>query len=111
MSPALIRFREYRTRALDLEERKGTLRRSSPAMRQLHGYVMWLDEAALDRGWEEVVRIAEGFSGEAAEVICEHYLWCVDWHDVAAGHRMGYDEAKKLSYRAFLWLDGQGENG
>ena len=105
MSPALHRFTEYRRRALDLEQRKGTLRRSTPGMRAVHHYVIWIDEQALDRGWNEVGLVAEEYSDEAAELLAAHYLFCEDWHDIAAERRKGYDEVKKKCYRAMLWLD------
>jgi hypothetical protein len=107
MSPALLRFTEYRRRALDLEWRKGTLRRSTPGMRAVHNHVILIDEQALDRGWEEAGIVAEEYSDDAAELLAAHYLFCEDWHDVAAERSRGYDEVKKKGYRALLWLDAR----
>lgn len=108
MSPALHRFTEYRRRALDLEERKGTLRRAPKAMRDVHRYVLeQVDERAVDSCWEEVGLVAEEYSGEAAELLAAHYLFCEDWHDIAAERGKGYDEVKKKCYKALLWLDAR----
>lgn len=104
---ALDRFVEYRRRALDLEARKARLASSDEAMRAVHRYVVEMDEEALERGWAEVAEVASGLSEEDAAMLAEHYLFCEDWHDVAASRRRGYDEAKKRCYRALLWLDGR----
>lgn len=108
---ALDRFTEYRRRALDLEWRKPLLRGCGEAMRPAHRYVIGIDEAALERGWAEVGLVSRGYSDEAAALLAEHYLFCEEWHDIAAANRMGYDEVKKKCYRALLWLDGRSGDG
>lgn len=107
--PALSRFGEYLLHARDFERRKAPPRGCSVAMRHAYERIQSVHEAALDRAWRQVGMISDGYSDEAASVVAEHYLFCEDWHDVAAAHGMGYDKVKKLAYAALSWLDGQEE--
>lgn len=108
---AMRRFQSYRLHALDMEARKRPPREMSPSMRAAWASIQRVHEARLDEAWEEVGRIARGFSDEAAALVAEHYLFCEPWSDVAAavGAGMGEDKCKKRAYAALAWLDGEGE--
>lgn len=108
---AMRRFQSYRLHALDMEARKRPPRGMSPSMRAAWESIQRVHESRLDEAWEEIGRIAAGFSDGAAALVAEHYLFCEPWSDVAAGAgpEMSEDKCKKRAYAALAWLDEEEE--
>ena len=101
--PTLARFRGYALHARDLDSRKAA-RPSSPQQAARWRAICAAHEAALDRAWGDVARVAHWYGGFHARILADHYLLGDDWHDVAAREGVSYDKTKKAAYRALLWL-------